>query len=208
MESIKCKFIPNERIWDIAEKFRSEYVKSDKIPIDVLDIIENDFLIQTVPELNLYSRCGIDAFLTPDGKEFWVDQTRYMKDNWLNRNRFTIAHELGHLYMHLKVTKSLKFDSVIEWIEFRINNSKEVGRFEYQGHEFAGRLLVPRPRLYEEVAKNHDDIISYLAMTGPENTDVVIDHLAGTICPVFGVSEQVIKKRIRKEKIFEELGFI
>ncbi|HCL00461.1 MAG TPA: hypothetical protein DHW42_10215 [Candidatus Marinimicrobia bacterium] len=205
MELLKPDWVPDEILWEKAEKFRRDYIKTEDVPVDVFEIIEIDFKIQPVPQPDLYGKCGIDAFLTPDCKELWVDQQRYFSNNWTNRSRFTIAHEIGHLYMHKKELSKLHFESINEWIDFRINNSQNVGRFEYQGHEFAGRLLVPKKLLLEEVAKFSNKITIYKKSAGNRANDPIISHIAGIICPTFGVSEQVISKRIIKENIFKEL---
>ncbi len=55
------------------------------------------------------------------------------------RQRFTIAHELGHFYMHKN--KNLDFEDTTF---FRSDNSTSI---EYTANEFAAKLLMPEERI-------------------------------------------------------------
>lgn len=68
------------------------------------------------------------------------------------RNAFTIAHELGHLFLHmgyrtnLEVWKKQSLDK--EYQRFGTSNQ------EYQANEFAGALLMPE-KIYKQQLKQH-----------------------------------------------------
>lgn len=82
-------------------------------------------------------------------------QSGYLKninDKWVigvniqhnpKRQRFTIAHELGHYFMHRE--KNLDFEDATF---FRIDNSTSI---EYAANEFAARLLMPEDRVRKAI---------------------------------------------------------
>jgi Zn-dependent peptidase ImmA (M78 family) len=66
-------------------------------------------------------------------------------DESTSRQRFTIAHELGHYFLHTKK------DTFIEYTEYR-DNKKEIMRTvpERQANMFAAALLMPRTYLEKD----------------------------------------------------------
>lgn len=79
--------------------------------------------------------------------------------------------------------------------------------FERQANEFAGRFLVPKQRLIEELEKNREKIQLYRELSGNNNDDKLKDAISKVICDVFCVSSQVIYRRINAEKVWDQLGF-
>jgi Zn-dependent peptidase ImmA (M78 family)/DNA-binding XRE family transcriptional regulator len=61
------------------------------------------------------------------------------------RNRFTLAHELGHLILH----KNISINT--------LNTSKYFKHIEKQAHRFAGAFLFPEPAFYEEMINSSID---------------------------------------------------
>lgn len=77
----------------------------------------------------------------------------------------------------------------------------EYKSFEWQANEFAGSLLVQRTRLFHEieVAREHLNTkgISYL---WDSNREQVLVSMSPTLGRVFGVSDEVIERRITEER--------
>lgn len=69
-----------------------------------------------------------------------------------NRRNFTIAHELGHLFLHM----GYLIDDEI-WRKNSNNEffRKEIGEMEYQAHEFAAAFLMPREIFYNVMNENY-----------------------------------------------------
>ncbi len=69
------------------------------------------------------------------------------------REKFTIAHELGHLFLHM----GYLIDNEI-WNQNKDNVyfRKEIGEMEYQAHEFAAALLMPRKIFFEVMNNNYE----------------------------------------------------
>lgn len=196
---------PPRLTWDYirnqAEQFRQKYVKPpDLIPVPIEKIIEIDLRLHIIPQVNLQEKLDIDAFLTNDLTSIYVDYALYMDQRRSNRLRFTLAHELGHLILHEKEIKRCRFRTPDEWIHFREDFLEEdLFWFESQAYEFAGRLLVPKDKLVKQI-NNLKDKVTKFKQISPEKPDLY-EAVSRVICGNFGVSWEVIQKRIEKEKI-------
>jgi Zn-dependent peptidase ImmA (M78 family) len=84
------------------------------------------------------------------------------------RQKFTIAHELGHYLLHK--------DKDIEYIDTTFFRNKELNSVEYLANEFAAKLLMPENRVRHAI----------------DSGDKNIGHLAER----FGVSASAMKYRI------------
>ena len=77
--------------------------------------------------------------------------------------------------------------------------------FEQQAYEFAGRLLVPKKRLIEELENQRSKIDQFRALAESDDEELLIRAVSRIICDKFEVSDSVIFKRIKYEKIWQEL---
>lgn len=82
------------------------------------------------------------------------------------RQRFTIAHELGHYLLHSQ--KLLHVDSNFETVYFRDENSSRANKIEeIQANAFAAELLMPSKDLEDQFKKlstqNLENIVIILA---------------------------------------------
>lgn len=99
----------------------------------------------------------------------------YINNNHANtRNKFTIAHELGHYYLHR--------DDVIQnggqLISFR-SNGHSTSTQEVEADLFAAELLMPKGELYTQATLNKNGSVGFLAN-------------------YFNVSEPAMSRRIRE----------
>ncbi len=95
------------------------------------------------------------------------------------RKRFSIAHELGHLFLHM----GFKVDPQ-KWAassEYDVMNRYGTSEEEYEAHEFAGAFLMPE-REFREVAKQNQS-------GGDFDTEAIAAH--------FGVSVHAATTRGR-----------
>lgn len=67
------------------------------------------------------------------------------------RQRFTLAHELGHYCLHRGKNDVAFEDEVL----YRIENSSSI---EYAANEFAARLLIPQDRLEKKIEDGMTDL--------------------------------------------------
>lgn len=196
---------PDIRKW--ADEFRKKYVEPEYlIPLDVEDIIEFDLKISIWPLNFLTQKIDIESFLSKDLKTIFIDNDLYTSDRQENRRRFTLAHEIGHYILHQKEIKESKYRTEKEWIKFREEITEEnLFWFEQQAYEFAGRLLVPKPILMDKIEKLTSKIEEYKKAYDNDEDSLLIQAISRIICDDFGVSSEVVSKRIKIEKIMEEL---
>lgn len=100
-----------------------------------------------------------------------------------NRQRFTIAHEIGHLLLHDK--KELFVDKVVK-VNFRDTiSSAAIDTKEITANAFAAELLMPKKFVLNEIDK-------ILKRSRIENKEELIEKLSS----VFEVSKQAMEYRL------------
>lgn len=206
MAGLKPRKLRWEEIREKAEEFRRKYVNPpNSIPVPVEEILEFDLGIIPWPKKGLLQEIDIDGFLSNDLKYLFVDADIYNNPRQENRLRFTYAHEIGHLVLHKEKIQSCEFRTAEDWIHFREEMSEnDLLWFEQQAYEFAGRLLVPVDQLKLELENKKDKIKLFLDTYGKDDDDLLIQAISRVICSKFGVSEGVIRRRIKSEKIWSE----
>jgi hypothetical protein len=202
--NFKCRWIDKKELRELAEQLRKEYWPEGILPIDMVEIIELRLELDVEPVLGLLSVLDMDAYLKTDLSGIVVDQECYMQDRFANRLRFSLAHELGHYFLHRDIYSRLSLNTPIEWKEFILNVPEaEYGNFEWQANEFAGRFLVPYDQLNLKVAESLElmrqwDLMEYLQ----QDPDAVLSRVSPFLRKTFGVSEQVIALRVRRENLW------
>jgi hypothetical protein len=201
-------FLSDAEIHAKVEAFKSS-LDSDllKLPFDAAYVAEVCLRLEPIPLKGLWDDLHIDAALTPDLSGFYVDEESYGKvyeenpaDRWReNRLRFSIAHEIGHYVLHRHVVEEDRFRDVEEYMAWR-RTHRDFCSPEYQADEFAGKLLVPRENLVEE----YDHVCAALNAANPawRGMEGARNHVAKKIAPRFGVSPQVVEKRLDREGIW------
>lgn len=119
------------------------------------------------------------------------------------RLRFSVAHEIGHLILHRDIYGGRKHASAREWFDYiAALPDVEYGWVEWQAYEFAGRLLVPPDALRQafQSAIKSAQAAGYTDWQAAD--EAALDYIATRIAPKFGVSAEVIAKRLRVEKLW------
>jgi len=146
----------------------------------------------------------MDAYLNMNLSTIFVDYDFYMNEKFSNRLRFSFAHEIGHFILHKEIFAEFEIRTVEDWKNFILNiPDYEYSSFEWQANEFAGRLLVPHADLVltiEQTAKviKEKNLINYLE----NDPDAVLSSISPMICKPFGVSADVIKRRVEREGLW------
>lgn len=91
-----------------------------------------------------------DAKIEKIGESFRITVSKSQSEK---RKRFSIAHELGHLFLHMGYCIDEDLWNSNEDNKFFRNLS---GEKEYQAHEFAAAFLMPKDEFKNEMAKNFD----------------------------------------------------
>lgn len=202
----KCKFIHKEDIWKIADDFRSKHWPSGDLPVDIERVIESGLNMDIIPHHALKELAKIDAYLRSDFTGIVVDERQYMDDldRYKNRLRFSFSHEIGHFILHRYAYEQLNFNAPKDLFDFIMNVPEdEYSDFEWQANEFAGRLLVP----HDDLVKVVDDAYKFLkdnSLLKMLEADPlrVLERVSPYLCKPFGVSEEVIEKRVRRENLW------
>jgi Zn-dependent peptidase ImmA (M78 family) len=116
----------------LAEKIRSA-LELNEVPFPVEEAVKRlggRVEIQTT---------SVDAFVKKEGDSFLVG----LREQPETRRRFSVAHELGHLFLHMGYIIDLqkwgKIDEYKDSPKYRYGFTEE----EYEAHEFAAALLMP-----------------------------------------------------------------
>jgi Zn-dependent peptidase ImmA (M78 family) len=201
---IKCRRLDKEDIWRIADNIRNQHWPESTLPVDIEKIIESRLHLTIEPLHNIRKETDMDAFLRIDRKGIIVDYDMYINDKYLNRMRFSFAHELGHYLLHKYIYDDIDFQVEEEWRSCLLGVSpREYKNFEWQANEFAGRLLVPRNDLMQEIEKvitliKELKLIEYLKA----DPDAVLAIISPAISKKMGVSDEVIERRADREKLW------
>ncbi len=186
-------FLEPSTIHSRADEIRK--FNNDLFPIDPELIAENlGFDLIPLPGLRILT--NTEASLVYKEKIIYFDN-----DAVEVRLKFSFAHELGHYVLHRNILENLKVESLEDWNNVIDSIPQHIyNRFEWQANEFAGRLLVPRDRLESEIKKLKEPIkISKQISNG--NYSLLFPFIGQRLANIFGVSEDVMKKRLIKEDI-------
>lgn len=152
-----------------------------------------------IPVPGLLKTLDVDGFISSDFQSVTVDEFIYL--NRVTRYRFTLAHELAHRFLHRDVYSAFHFDRIEKWVAFQ----ESVGEREYalmEGHAnvFAGLVLVPPAVLAEQFGAAAKKAAS-AGLDLNRKRDITLPYVARAISSAFGVSPEVIRIRIERDKL-------
>src|ERR1035437_1546684 len=179
------------------ERIISEKITSigDHPPIEV-DLIAEKLGFDLIPLHGIKNISSTDAYLSIDKNEIAFDP-----DVVPVRIRFSIAHELGHYFLHYDIIKEIRFMNYDEW-KSQLNNIPGWfwGKVETQANLFVGILLAPKELIIKCIPLFKDQLI--LAKKHiPDDIDSVREYLTVPLARKFEVSDDVMRIRLSREKI-------
>lgn len=190
MNKISAPILSYSAIKKQAEFFLDKHHKERTIPIPIDEIIELKLNIKLTAVSGLKEKFDIDGFINSKCDEITIDSSVFEK--FLERTRFTLAHEIGHMILHKEIYCAESFDSPEEYFKYQDNiSSEDYDWLERQANIFAGCVLVPDKPLREEVDKALKDQLS-------KEEDFAIPYLE-SLPEKFKVSSMVLFRRIKKE---------
>jgi Zn-dependent peptidase ImmA (M78 family) len=183
----------------MSEQFLREFHAEGSIPTPIEEIAEIKCGLDIIPLPGLRDLLEIDGFISSDLSCITVDQ--FILERRLNRYRFTLAHELGHFYLHQDIYSALKFASLDEWKQFqREVDESDYNWLEYQAYAFAGLVLVPTGHLRAQF-QSAAEAAERIGFTRQGEAEAFLEYVAEVLREVFQVSDAVIAKRLRYESL-------
>ena len=128
---------------------------------------DNDVLAPPVPVKRIAEALGAQLRFSPLDEE--LSGMIYVKKgtpiigvnvlHHLNRQRFTIAHECGHLVFHKEqITKEVHVDKAFPMLMRDSISAAGVDRMEIEANRFAAELLMPESVLTEALGNHPFDV--------------------------------------------------
>lgn len=134
-----------------AREFSKKYNPLLTIPTPIEDILEIKLGIKLILIQGLIRNFSVNAFITQDFSTIVVDE--YMFTKLPDRIRFTIAEEVGHLFLHKDWYSSNGPKSIGDYLKFQENiDGVFYSYIERQAKTFAGLILIPSPVIEEKWA--------------------------------------------------------
>jgi len=181
MQKLKFSELSYTEIRRKADVFRKRYWGVKPMPLDVELIAERDFNLAIDIYHDLNTQFDVLGYIDLSKKKIIIDE--HLFEHNVQRSRFTIAHELGHIILHEQIYKTAKISSPDEYNSFRNSFTEdEYDSFEWHANTFAGCLLVPTEILvseYKRILKTNGDMSS--------------------LTNKFNVSKKALAYRIKKE---------
>ena len=196
-----------EHVWRKVEELRGRYevLRADRTPLDVFTFFEVDLGLNPIPFNELTAKYRVEAAISADFTGIYLDAEQYALmergPGWkLNRLRFTVAHELAHYFLHREVPQSAHFASLPDFARWTEAYGGRKYAIEQEANEFAGRLLVPVPRLqalFDEFAVPAEKLVPNFTQSAS-----LRDQFAERVAPRFGVNAQVIAVRLDRDDLW------
>ena len=161
-------------------------------PVDVFALAESlpitvDNSIDIDGRINLSGEIKLDNERNP---LIWVNPLESK-----NRQRFTMAHEIGHLVND--VIPNLSQVGIDDEFHDGLMNLKRDGRQnpkEFAANEFAAQLLMP----YKFIINEAEQIINNFKKAQGKNAKVSVHYLLSELAKKFEVSEQAMEIRLKR----------
>lgn len=196
---VKAPHLSKKDIKTKAEEFLAKYNPERKFPLEIELIAEREGIkIYPIPDLKKIA--GTEGFIKPDLIQIGIDYDIYF--SYENRARFTIAHEVGHWFIHkeiyAKISREIKLDSFFDYNKFIEKIPlKEYDWIEWQAYFFAAQILVPETELRE---KAKEILGNWIGKTVPED---ILLPIVEELALFFKVSSYVVRKRLNEEDLIK-----
>lgn len=121
---ISVPFVSEDAIKKKAKTFREKWW-DDSIPVKIEEIIDLGLKLEVIPRRGLKQDCDVDALIASNWKSIYVDHDCYMDDRYLNRLRFSLAHEMGHFVLHKELYESFAIDDYEDFYNLLDRNTQK-----------------------------------------------------------------------------------
>lgn len=132
-----------------ANEFLRTYYPSLELPIPIEDIVELKLKIRIILIKGLIRDFGVNAFISQSFDTIVIDEIMFTKQP--ERIRFTVAEEVGHLFLHKDwyVKNGPKgLENYLQWQQ--TVDGKLFDYIERQAKTFASMVLMPETKVLEQ----------------------------------------------------------
>jgi Zn-dependent peptidase ImmA (M78 family) len=155
---------PAEYTPDIAARDAMRLAENKTLKLKPFDVIGLATSIGLVVDILPLSN-DIPGFLKREGNGWKIGVNSLHHPN---RRRFTVAHELGHYFLHR--SEGDFEDTILFRRDYQVN------RREREANEFASKLLMPTSEFRRELAVNNYDISSVARVFGVSGAAAEFRH--------------------------------
>lgn len=202
--SFRPERLTYDQIREEAETFLDEYHR-DRIPaVPIEAIVEFDLNIDVRPVTGLKSDLGVDAFLTNNLEWIYCDEWVIL---WApERYRFSLAHELGHWWLHDELYETSRIHSVADFKRVvELISVDDYRLFESQANNFAGLILAPKAPLGDIFRQVRAKVIAAGVHSDQVERHPARAFVINEIAKRFEVSESVIEIRLERDGLLPRL---
>jgi hypothetical protein len=193
---LKIPVLSYEQIRNHANAFLSKYNATGVIPVPIEEIAEFSLHLNIIPIPGIQNSLEVAGFISSDLRSISVDQ--FVMEKRVTRYRFTLAHEIGHLWLHSEIFAQLKLNTVEEWKKFQTEMDVNDYRWlEFQAYAFAGLVLAPKEALASRRVICEQQIEKEGLSPATEAAQYAIHRM---LASEFNVSAEVIERRLQKDK--------
>lgn len=128
-----------------AEKIAGSFSTSEPIGQRINEFVNSFFGTIEERELEVWADGKLEMAPT-ESKDYFI--VVVSPNHNKNSQTFTIAHEIGHLFLHTDFVKCVKDKEKVNFSEFYQKGNSEI---EQQANEFAESLLMPQDMFIEKV---------------------------------------------------------
>jgi len=208
--NLQIERLSRKDIHNVANIFQEKFNPDKEIPVPIDLIAERDLGIHIIPMHGLREKLENDGFISSDFTTIHVDL--YVYNSIEVRYRFSIAHEIGHYWLHKDIFKELYFDNIKSWKEvYKSIDDDDYQWLEFQANNFAGFVLIPDFSLKSpfneslNLIKPKIDAVKKNGIAREDYIEHVISLLAIRLSPIFNVSTASMEYRIKNDPQYKSL---
>lgn len=196
-------FLSYDDLRDHTDEFLGKYHSDGSIPIPIEEIVEFDFGMEIIPIPGLKDELSVDAFLASDLGSISVDE--YVLQFVRVRYRFSLAHEIGHYWLHDDLYQAVDISSVGDWRKVQAEIGGQYRWFESQANSFAGLVLVPPSILKARFTRRVEEAKAAGLDQGKLLKYPLRQRMVEGLAGEFDVSEQTMAIRLERDSLLPPL---
>lgn len=192
------KLINLSRVKQVVNEFLRQQNPDSTIPVPIEEIVELKLNIRVILISGLIRDFGVNAFISQSFDTIVIDEQMFMRQP--ERIRFTLAEEIGHLFLHKDWYLSNGPKGIEDYLSWQEKLDGELFSYiERQAKTFASMVLMPEEIIMEKW-------IDFSTKHGlPKNCNVydLPDNTLPELAHEFAVSTESLLMRLNFLKLLQ-----